>query len=156
MMRVLASLLVLTLGVSLVAIRLSFPVIAAFVAASALALGATDDPLKTLRAGHPRLIALDTDIDHIRTLIQQYPLARKIHSDLVREAEQLMTTPTVEYKLVGPRMLAQSRRCLERVYTLALLYRLHGRKPYLDRAIQELRAAADFKDWNPMTGCTLR
>jgi len=116
-------------------------VIAAFVAASALALGATDDPLKTLRAGHPRLIALDTDMDHIRTLIQQYPLARKIHSDLIKEAEQLMTTPTVEYKLVGPRLLAQSRRCLERVYTLALLYRLHGRKPYLDRAIQELRAA---------------
>ena len=124
-------------------------VIVAFVAAGALALGATDDPLKTLRSGHPRLIALDTDIDHIRMLMQQHPLARRIHADLIREAEQLMTTPTVEYKLVGPRLLAQSRRCLERVYTLALLYRLHGRKPYLDRAIQELSAAADFKDWNP-------
>jgi hypothetical protein len=129
--------------------RIMMRVIAALVAASGLALGATDDPLKTLRAGHPRLIALDADIEHIRMLIQQYPLARRIHADLMREAEQLMTTPTVEYKLVGPSLLAQSRRCLERVYTLALLYRLHGRKPYLDRAIQELRAAADFKDWNP-------
>ena len=124
-------------------------VMAVFVAAAALALGATDDPLKTLRPGHPRLIALDTDIDHIRTLMQQYPLARKIHTELIKDADKLMTTPTVEYKLVGPRLLAQSRRCLERVYTLALLYRLNGRKPYLDRAIQELRAAADFKDWNP-------
>jgi len=124
-------------------------VIAAFIAAGTLALGATDEPLKTLRAGHPRLIALDTDIDHIRTLIQQYPLARKIHADLVKDAEKLMSMPTVEYKLAGPRLLLQSRRCLERVYTLALLYRLDGRKPFLDRAMQELRAAADFKDWNP-------
>src|SRR5258708_12993743 len=124
-------------------------VLIAFIAAGALALGATDDPLKTLRSGHPRLIALDTDIDHIRTLIQQYPLARKIHADLIKDADKLMTTPTVEYKLVGPRLLAQSRRSLDLAYTLPLLYPLNGRKPYLDRAIQELRAAAEFKDWNP-------
>src|SRR5258708_27083322 len=124
-------------------------VLIAFIAAGALALGATDDPLKPTVQGHQLATALDTDIDHIRTLIQQYPLARKIHADLIKDADKLMTTPTVEYKLVGPRLLAQSRRCLERVYTLALLYRLNGRKPYLDRAIQELRAAADFKDWNP-------
>jgi hypothetical protein len=35
------------------------------------------------------------------------------------------------------------------VYTLALLYRLDGKKQYLERALRELRAAADFKDWNP-------
>src|SRR5258708_32747931 len=75
--------------------RIMTRVLIAFIAAGALALGATDDPLKTLRSGHPRLIALDTDIDHIRTLIQQYPLARKIHADLIKDADKLMTTPTV-------------------------------------------------------------
>jgi len=124
-------------------------VIAAFIAAAALAFAAVADPLKTLRAEHPRLILLDSELDRIRLLMQQNPLARKIHADLVKEAERLVTTPPVEYKLVGPRLLAQSRACFDRVYTLALLYRLDGRKPFLDRAVQELRAAADFKDWNP-------
>jgi hypothetical protein len=124
-------------------------VIAAFIAAAALASGATDDPLRTLRVEHPRLILLDQDLDHIRSLVQQNQLARKIHADLVKEAERLITTPTVEYKVVGPRLLAQSRACLDRVYTLALLYRLDGRKPFLERAVQELRAAANFRDWNP-------
>ena len=122
---------------------------ATLVATAALALGAAEDPLKTLRPGHPRLILPDSEIEHIRSLIQQYPLARRIHADLIKEGEKLLTTPPVEYKLVGPRLLAQSRHCLDRIYTLALLYRLSGRKSFLERAIQELRAAADFRDWNP-------
>ena len=123
---------------------------ATLVAAAALALGAADDPLKTLRPGHPRLILLDSEIEHIRTLIQQYPLARKIHADLIKEAERLMTTPPVEYKLVGPRLLAQSRHCLDRVYTLALLYRLTGRKSYLgSRHPGACAPPPSFKDWNP-------
>ena len=124
-------------------------VIAGMITAAALAWGAADDPLKTLRTQHPRLILLDGDIEHIRTLIQQFPSARKIHADLVKEAERLMTVPAVEYKLVGPRLLAQSRHCLDRIYTLALLYRLEKKPQYLERAVRELRAAADFKDWNP-------
>ena len=124
-------------------------VMVAFIAATALGLGAADDPLKTLRSEHPRLILLDSDLDHIHAVMQQYPLARKIHGDLVREAEKLIVAPTVEYKLAGPRLLAESRQCLDRVYTLALLYRLDGKKQYLERALRELRAAADFKDWNP-------
>jgi hypothetical protein len=124
-------------------------VIAGVIAAAALAWGATDDPLRTLRTEHPRLILLDSDLDHIRLLIQQNPLARKVHADLVKEADKLISAPQVEYKLVGPRLLAQSRHCLERVYTLALLYRLEKKPQYLDRAVRELRAAAEFKDWNP-------
>jgi hypothetical protein len=124
-------------------------VIAGMITAAALAWGAADDPLKTLRTEHPRLILLDRDIEHIRTLVQQVPLAHKIHADLVKEAERLMTVPPVEYKLVGPRLLAQSRHCLDRIYTLALLYRLEKKPQYLERAVRELRAAADFKDWNP-------
>ncbi|MGB9606435.1 MAG: heparinase II/III domain-containing protein, partial [Bryobacteraceae bacterium] len=31
----------------------------------------------------------------------------------------------------------------------ALLYRLDGKQEYLQRALRELRAAADFPDWNP-------
>lgn len=123
--------------------------VVALVATGYMLLGATDDPLRTLRKDHPRLIALDSDIARIRGLVQQSPQARRIYAELVKEAERLQSAPPVEYKLVGPRLLGQSRRCLDRVYTLSFLYRFEGRKQYLDRAVRELRAAAGFKDWNP-------
>ena len=120
----------------------------AFLAALAWAQSG-DDPLKTLRREHPRLIALDSDVERIRSLVKTEPLAQKIYRQLLAEAEEIQNAPTVEYKIVGPRLLAQSRRCLDRVYKLALLYRLEGKRQYLERAVRELRAAAAFPDWNP-------
>ena len=107
------------------------------------------DPLATLRKQHPRLIALDSDIDHIRELIRQDAEARRIYERLVADAEKLEKSSTVEYKLIGPRLLDQSRRAVERIYTLALLYRLDHKRQYLDRALKEMRAAANFPDWHP-------
>src|SRR5437879_11317298 len=102
-------------------------VIAALWAITALAWGADENPLKTLRPEHPRLILRDGDLDRIRAMIQQHPLARKIHADLLRDAEKIMTAPTVEYKLMGPHLLAQSRHAVERIYTPALHHPLHGK-----------------------------
>lgn len=102
-----------------------------------------------LRSGHPRLMALDADIERLREVVKSDPVARKWHAQLRREAEKLLTAAPVEYVLVGPRLLAQSRRCLDRVYTLGLLYRLDGEQRYAERAKKELFAAAAFKDWNP-------
>lgn len=112
-------------------------------------MGQNSEPLKTLRSGHPRLVALDSDLERIRVLARDNMQIRKILADLEKEAEKLQTAAPAEYKLVGTRLLAQTRRVLDRVYTLALLYRLDGRQAHLDRAVRELRAAAAFKDWNP-------
>lgn len=110
---------------------------------------AADDPLAGLRPSHPRLIALDGDIERVRELIRRSAQARRIYDALVEEAARIQTSPPVEHVLVGPRLLAQSRRCLDRIYKLALLYRLDGKREHLDRALRELRAAATFPDWNP-------
>jgi len=116
----------------------------------ALPLGAqTDDPLKSLRKQHPRLIALPADIERVRQLIRTSAQARTIYESLQQEAGRIQQAAPVEHVLIGPRLLAQSRRCLDRIYTLALLYRLDGRPEHLERAVKELRAAADFPDWNP-------
>jgi hypothetical protein len=48
----------------------------------------------------------------------------------------------------GLRLLATSRRVVQRVYTLALLKHLDGDQRYAERAWQELDAAAKFPDWN--------
>ncbi len=110
---------------------------------------AADDPLAGLRRSHPRLIALDSDMDRVRGLLARSAQARRLYDALVEEAGRIQTAAPVEHVLIGPRLLAQSRRCLDRIYTLALLYRLDGKREYLERALRELRAAAAFPDWNP-------
>ena len=102
-----------------------------------------------LRKEHPRLIALPTDVDRIKALIQNNPDVRSLYEKLKHNADKTLTEPPVEYKLVGPRLLGTSRKCLHRVYTLATLYRLDGDRKYLRRAVKELMAAAAFKDWHP-------
>jgi hypothetical protein len=110
---------------------------------------AEDDPLRGLRTAHPRLILVDSDLDRIRNTARDNPLARRIYTDLERECERLLAVPPAEYKLNGTRMLGQVRLVVNRVTTLAFLYRLTGREPYARRAVAELRAAAAFRDWNP-------
>jgi hypothetical protein len=107
------------------------------------------DPLHQLRAAHPRLILLDTDFDRIRILTRENAVAKRIYSDLEKECDRLLSIPPVEYKLAGPRLQTQTRRAIDRIMSLSLMYRLSGRDPWLRRAMLELNAAAAFKDWNP-------
>ena len=47
--------------------------------------------------------------------------------------------------MLGPRLSATPRHALDRIYTLALLYRLDRKRQYLDRAAKEMRAIAAFQ-----------
>jgi len=105
--------------------------------------------LTTLRKEHPRLIALESDVLRVKELIQTDSDAKSVYERLKREADKIIGEPPVEYKLIGPRLLSVSRKCVHRVYVLATLYRLDGHRKYLDRAKQEMLAAAGFKDWHP-------
>ena len=116
---------------------------------SALPLLPSQIGLDTLRQPHPRLIASNQDISRVRRLVRSNEGARSVYAKLSAEAAQIMKQPPVEYKLIGPRLLDKSRTALGRVYTLGLLYRLEGDRPILTRIVDELRAAAAFKDWNP-------
>jgi hypothetical protein len=108
-----------------------------------------EHPLATLHASHPRLIATEDDFGRLRQLVTSDEWAASRYADLKRQADQMLDQPTVIHRLIGPRLLAQSRLCLDRVYTLAMVYRLSGDAKYLNRAVTELRAAAAFPDWNP-------
>ena len=66
-----------------------------------------------------------------------------------RNGSRVSTQPPPERVLIGPRLLAVSRTVLDRVLTLALLYRLDGDRRWVARAREELLAAAAFSDWNP-------
>jgi hypothetical protein len=82
-------------------------------------------------------------------MIARYPQAREWRDKLRATAEQYLTEPPVEHVLIGPRLLTQSRRAMNRIYALALMYRLDGDKRFADRARTEMLTACAFKDWNP-------
>jgi len=105
--------------------------------------------LEGLRRRHPRIIAHSDDWRRIKSLAETDDTARGILETLHAEALALLGKPPVEYELVGPRLLTQSRRCLDRVYTLATVYRITGAEHFAGRAADEMLAAAAFPDWNP-------
>ena len=108
-----------------------------------------EHPLATLRPSHPRLIATEDDFTRLRKLVASDEFAAALYAELKRQADRIGDQQTVVHRLIGPRLLDQSRLCLDRVYTLAMVYRLSGEPKYLNRAVTELRAAAAFPDWNP-------
>lgn len=108
-----------------------------------------ESPLDTLRAGHPRLILTDDVLERVRGYIDEDETARVYLERLTRQADTILGQDPVEYVIVGPRLLTQSRRCLDRVWTLGLVYRLTGEEQYAERLKRELASAASFPDWNP-------
>lgn len=106
--------------------------------------------LQTLKQDHPRLLLSADDFAQLRQRVAADPLLRTWHAGLRKRADALRTQPPSKYEIPdGLRLLATSRRVLDRVQLLALLYRLDGDRRDADRAWQELEAAANFKDWNP-------
>ncbi len=111
---------------------------------------APTDWLAHLRAEHPRLLATKADFERLKQRVQTNELARQFYERLRSQAERICQEPPSRYEIPdGLRLLATSRRVLQRVYTLALVYRLSGERRFAERAWQELHAAANFPDWNP-------
>jgi hypothetical protein len=107
------------------------------------------DVLATLRAGHPRLILLPADVPRLKEAARADAAMRAWHEGLVREADRTLAADPAVHRLIGPRLLDQSRLVLGRVTLLAGLYRIDGDRRHAERAIREMRAAAAFPDWNP-------
>jgi len=105
------------------------------------------DPLATLRTQHPRLLALDSDIEQIKILMTKDAIARGIFDRMVKQAAAIQRAPLGKYTVVGPRM--SSGGVGDRVIPLAFLYRFDPKPEYKERILAELRAAASFPDWNP-------
>jgi hypothetical protein len=103
-----------------------------------------------LNPAHPRLLATKADFTQLNTRIATNSLLQAWHKDLQAQAQDILSATPSRYEIPdGLRLLATSRRVLQRVYTLALLYRLDGEPRYATRVWQELAAAAKFSDWNP-------
>ena len=109
-----------------------------------------DKILATLRPEHPRVMAVPATFDAIRASVRGGGLPARIYAEVKQSADQTLAAPVSKYEIPdGKRLLSVSRRVLDRVRTLALVYRMEGDPRYADRAWKELEAAAAFPDWNP-------
>jgi len=102
-----------------------------------------------LHKEHPRLLASAEEIAALKKRIESDTKLAGWKASLEKQANDIISAAPSRYEIPdGLRLLATSRRVVDRVYTLALLYRLDGDKRYAERAWAELNAAANFTNWN--------
>ncbi len=105
--------------------------------------------LARLNKAHPRLLATAEDFAQLKRRVASESQLKLWHTKLQAQAQDILAAAPSRYEIPdGLRLLATSRRVVDRVYALALLYRLDGEQRYAERAWQELAAAASFPDWN--------
>ena len=118
-----------------------------------LALNAYSDDGKTGELSpvvpHPRLFATAADFEAQKKLLASDPSGGRALDRLVRSAERLLGVPVLERKKTGRRLLAVSRKALDRIGRLAFAWKMTGERKYARRAISEALAVSNFSDWNP-------
>jgi len=106
--------------------------------------------LKTLKAGHPRLLIDADTAGRVKRLIERDAIAAAAYKSVKAEVGRVLKQPPSRYEIPdGKRLLRVSRRVKDRVRVLAFVHRMEGGRRYVDRVWKELEAAAKFKDWNP-------
>ncbi|MCU0875214.1 MAG: hypothetical protein MUE50_23020, partial [Pirellulaceae bacterium] len=106
--------------------------------------------LADLRPGHPRLIASAERFDELRRAIKTDATLTRWFESIRSDGEGILRARPSQYEIPdGKRLLATSRRVLDRVATLALLHRIDGDRRWVERTWRELETAAKFQDWNP-------
>lgn len=109
-----------------------------------------DDPLKTLKKDHPRLLMTDERLRELKEQHKSDHILQGYVRDVLRAADRDLTASPLKYEIPdGLRLLAVSRACLDRTLRLGLAWRWTGERKYADQAIANLLAVCDFKDWNP-------
>ncbi len=106
--------------------------------------------LHKLKPGHPRLLIDRAGFDQLRERIQNDAALKEWDKQLQRDAERMLTAKLPRHEIPdGLRLLSTSRRVLNDSYTLALTFRLHGERRYVDRLWEEMKTVAAFPDFNP-------
>jgi hypothetical protein len=114
-----------------------------------LSAAAQSDILSTLDQGHPRLMLKDADLASLKASSGNDPALQKCWRDVRAQAEACLKKPPLAYRKIGPRLLAVSRDCLNRIYALGMAYRWTGDPKYAAQARENLLEVCAFADWNP-------
>jgi hypothetical protein len=106
--------------------------------------------LSRIKTSHPRLLVSEVEFERLKAQVGSDAKLQTWHKKLQEQAVKILAAPPSRYEIPdGLRLLDTSRRVLDRIYNLSLLYRLEKDSRFVDRAWDELKAAANFPDWNP-------
>lgn len=124
--------------------------LASLLCSASAALGA--DVLSTLVPAHPRLLYSAQDFQRTRAWADTDSSVRKVYLSLRTKGDQILAKTPLVYKLDATdaqRLLTVSRDALERISTLAALYRMDGEARHRDGAIRAMKEVSAFPDWHP-------
>lgn len=99
--------------------------------------------------GHPRLLFQSNEEHQVLAHVSGNHNLRELHRVILEASDEMIPLEPVTYEKTGRRLLPVSRTCLKRVLYLSYSYRLTNEVKYLQRAVKEMLAAAEFTDWNP-------
>ncbi|MFO7668388.1 MAG: hypothetical protein R6W31_01900, partial [Bacteroidales bacterium] len=110
--------------------------------------------LDNLKPGHPRLLLDNDRLNEIRGLAETDTLLAELIQIVHNYADSALLEPVIAYEFDqegedNPRLKAQRRASMFRVFNCGLTYLLTGDSVYAHRAKQDLLAAAAFPDWAP-------
>lgn len=98
---------------------------------------------------HPRILLLKGEEEGLKKTINDDKIWTRLHQSILSESDNLVSTPTLERKQIGRRLLSVSREALRRLFFLSYAHRMTGDQKYLQRAEKEMLAISAFSDWNP-------
>lgn len=99
---------------------------------------------------HPRLLFTKAEEPGVKALIEKDPQVRQLADFLKTKADSMVLAPQIAYeKDKYGAILWTSRAYVNRLGTLALMYRLTGDKKYADAANETLLWVCAYPDWNP-------
>jgi hypothetical protein len=121
---------------------------------AAIHLVAQDNLLETLKSEHPRLLLNEQRVQEIKTLATEDTLLAEVIQIVHNYADSALLEPVIKYEFDqegenNPRLKAQRRAAMFRVYNCGLTYLLTGDTVYAHRAKLDLLGAAAFPDWAP-------
>lgn len=109
---------------------------------------------------HPRLMVSKENFEAIKDRLASDTVFANLYTNVKKAADKILKEPPVKYELPdGVRLLSISRKALDRIQTLALVYRISGDSVYAKRAWLELQTISGansdqetyaFEDWHPV------
>ncbi len=107
------------------------------------------DAAKAKNAGHPRLMVTKEDFARLREN-RDKGIYKKLAECAISKAEKIMVAPPEHFRIPdGIRLLFVAQEVQHRVIYLSFAYHITGEEKYAARAVEEIRAAAAFPDFNP-------
>jgi hypothetical protein len=104
--------------------------------------------LSTLAPYHPRLLLTDDGLGRLQNDMACDPVLRRYASDIIARAERDCSAPPLRDDRT-PTLIGTSRECLDRVYSLAVAWRLTKQRRFATAAIDNIETVCAFHDWNP-------